>query len=95
MINFRVSGDGHDELQVTAGPRDILKWEATFQGASLASYLQGLRLTELYQIAWVTLAKQGHPLGALTFKEFLDQAEVWFGHPVEADEQSDPTQPAV
>lgn len=95
MINFRVSSDSHDEVQVTAGPRDILKWEATFQGASLASYLQGLRLTELYQIAWVTLAKQGHPLGNMSFKEFLETCEVWFGHPVEETNETDPTQPAV
>lgn len=98
MIKFRVSADGHDEFNVTAGPRDILAWEARFPGAS---YVNGLlverRLTEVYQLAYVTLQRSKHPLvtPGMSVGQFMELADIQLGHKEEADEldQSDPTQP--
>lgn len=97
MIDFRVSGDGHDTQNVTASPRDILRWEAAFQGASLAHLLGQFRLTEIYQLAWVTCKEQKHPLGELSFKDFLDKADVRPGHSEDApaSDDVDPTQPGA
>jgi hypothetical protein len=100
MINFRVSGDGHDMENVTAGPREVLKWEAAFPNASMMQFLSSYRLTELYQIAYVTLKTRNHPIvqapsgGFITMGEFLDTMDVQPGH-IEIGQDSDPTRPGV
>lgn len=100
MIRFRVSVDGHDKQDVTAGPRDILKWEAAIPNASFTEFLNTYRLTALYQIAWYTLKRAKTLPGNLpdlpdTLTEFMAGWDVEPGHGEIETEESDPTQPVA
>lgn len=100
MIRFRVSVDGHDMQDVTAGPRDVLAWEAAIPNASFTEFLSTYRLTGLYQIAWYTLKRMKRmpePLPALpeTLTEFMAEWDVEPGHGEIETEETDPTRPVA
>lgn len=88
MFTFTVRPDGRDEFEVKAGTRDVVFWEKTTKGASLSTLQEGLRLTDLYKIAWIAAKRQSLFAGSLD--EFETTCELEF----EEEEQPDPTRPA-
>lgn len=82
MIDFKVVPDNGDAYEVTAGTRDLMKWEKANPGSSALQFAQGTaRLSDLYAIAHIAAKRQGLFKG--TLDEFEDSVELEFE---EADE---------
>ncbi|MEV0726005.1 hypothetical protein AB0I37_24905 [Micromonospora purpureochromogenes] len=88
MFTFMIKPDGGDAFEVTAGTRDVLKWERTTKGASLGQLKEGITLGALYKIAHLAATRQQLFTGPLA--DFEDTCELEF----EEDEEPDPTRPA-
>lgn len=88
MFTFTVKPDGGDPFEVTAGTRDVLKWERTTKGASLGQLKEGVTLGALYRIAHIAAVRQR--LFAGTLVEFEETCELEF----DEDDEPDPTRPA-
>lgn len=88
IIRFRVIPDNGEPYVVVAGARDVTWWEKTTPGAAMAQLSQGLKLSDLYKIAWIAARRQSMFAGDL--KEFEATCELEF----EEAPEPDPTQPA-
>ncbi|MFI6160393.1 hypothetical protein ACIA59_10635 [Micromonospora haikouensis] len=88
MFDFKIKPDEGDEFELTAGSRDVLVWEKTTKGATFGSIAQGLRITDMYKIAWISAKRQNMFDGTLA--EFESSVELEF----EENEEPDPTRPA-
>ncbi len=88
MFDFKVTPDGGEQFELTAGSRDVLQWEKTTKGASFGSIAEGLRITDLYKIAWISAKRQN------LFDGTLAEFEGGVGLEFEENEEPDPTQPA-
>ena len=88
MFDFKLTPEGGDTFEVTAGSRDVLQWEKTTKGASFGSIANGLKITDLYKIAWIAAKRQDHFTGTLA--EFEASVELEF----DEQDEPDPTQPA-
>lgn len=88
MFTFTVKPDGGKPFEVTAGTRDVLRWEKTTRGASLAQLKEGVTVGALYRIAHIAAVRQQLFTGTLA--EFEDNCELEF----EEEEEPDPTRPA-
>jgi hypothetical protein len=88
MFTFTITPDGGDKFEVTAGTRDVLKWERTTKGASLGQLKEGVKLGDLYKIAHIAAVRQQQFTGSLA--DFEDTCELEF----EEEDEPDPTQPA-
>ena len=93
MFAFTVTPDNGESYKVTAGTRDVLKWERTTKGASLQQLHDGLRITEMYRIAYIAVTRQGLYVGTLA--EFEATCELDFEDDEEGEVDGlDPTQSA-
>lgn len=88
MFDFKLTPDDGEQFDVTAGSRDVLVWEKSTKGASFGSIAEGLRITDLYKIAWIASKRLGHFGGTLA--EFEAGVELEF----EEQPEPDPTRPA-
>lgn len=88
MFTFTVTPDGGEKFEVTAGTRDVLRWEKTTKGASLAQLKEGVTLGALYRIAHIAAVRQQLFTGSLA--EFEESCELEF----EEEDEPDPTKPA-
>lgn len=87
IINFKVAPDGGEPYTVKAGARDVTWWEKTTPGAALAQLQSGVKLTDLYKIAWIASRRQS--LFAGTLDDFEKTCELEF----EEEPEPDPTPP--
>lgn len=62
MIDLKISPDNEESFVVTAEPRDILVWERTGQNRSFDSLMSAMRMSDLYDIGFIT----GRRLGLIT-----------------------------
>ncbi|MCW6008504.1 hypothetical protein K1W54_28765 [Micromonospora sp. CPCC 205371] len=88
MFDFKITPDGLEPFEVTAGSRDVLKWERTTKGASFKGIAEDLKMTDMYKVAWIAAKRQGLYEGTLA--EFEDDCEIDF----EETDEPDPTRPA-
>lgn len=88
MFTFTVKPDGGAQFEVTAGTRDVLRWEKTTRGASLAQLKDGVSFGALYKIAHIAAVRQQLFTGPLA--DFEDTCELEF----EEEDEPDPTRPA-
>lgn len=88
MITFKVTPDGEEPYDVKAGSRDIVFWEKTTKGAALIQLREGLKLTDLYKIAWIACRRQSLFAGSL--EDFEKNCEIDY----EEEPEPDPTPPA-
>lgn len=88
MISFKVVPDDAEPYEVTAGSRDIAHWEKTTKGAALIQLKEGLRITDLYKIAWIAARRKSLFAGELA--EFEKTCEIEY----EEEPEPDPTPPA-
>jgi len=89
MFDFKVTPDGLDPYDVTAGSRDVLKWERTTKGKTVGSLSDAatLRMEDLFKLAWIASARQGIYTGSLA--DFESGVDV----EMKDDEEPDPTPP--
>lgn len=60
MFLFKLTPDGGDTFEVRATTRDVLVWEKTAKGRSLTSLMNDLKVSDMYEIAYVAAKRQGH-----------------------------------
>lgn len=60
MFLFKLTPDGGDTFEVRATTRDVLVWEKTGRDRSLTGLMETLRISDLYEIAYVSAKRQGH-----------------------------------
>lgn len=87
MINFMITPDDGEPYSLTAGSRDVMFWEKTTKGAALIQLREGLKLTDLYKIAWIAARRQSLFAGSL--EEFEKTCELGY----EEEPEPDPTPP--
>lgn len=91
MITFKVSPDGLDSYEVTAGSRDVLTWEKTGKNRVFSQWVNNQSMTEMYALAHIASRRLGLWTG--TLPEFEQQCDI---EPVSEDEgEADPTQSAA
>lgn len=90
MLHFRVTPDDSDPYTVTAGTRDVLKWERTTKGASLRGLEVDPHMTDLYAVAHLASVRLKLFTGNLS--KFEDTCELKV---IDAEEEVDPTPPAA
>lgn len=90
MITLKVSPDGLPAYSVEVVPRDILNWERTGTGRSMAGLVTNMRMTDLYDLAYFAAKRLG--LFAGTPGEMQSTCDVEIDG--EAPEP-DPTHPAA
>jgi hypothetical protein len=89
-IPFRVTPDGGEPYEVTAGTRDVLVWEKTTPGAVASGLAEQQSLVDMYKIAWI--ASRRHGLFDGTLQQFEQNCDLDDGK----DEPNvDPTNPAA
>lgn len=87
MFDFTVTPDAGEPFAVHAGSRDILQWERTTKGVTLAS-LANVKMADMYGISHIAARRQGLFAGDLATFEATCEIET-------ADTpEEDPTQPA-
>jgi hypothetical protein len=59
VIDLKISPDGEKPFVVTAEPRDILVWERTGRDRSFDQLMSAMRMTDLYEIAYITARRLG------------------------------------
>lgn len=74
MFDFKVILPGSDTYEVTATSPDVIKWERTTKGASVAKLVEETRMTDLVAIAYHASVRYGHYTGKL--EDFETTAEV-------------------
>ena len=89
MFDFTVTPDSAEPYEVTAGSRDVLVWERTTKGASLASLAEGMKIGDMYRIAHIASRRLG--LFDSDLKTFEETCEI---ESADATDEPDPTQPA-
>ncbi|HEY0638716.1 MAG TPA: hypothetical protein VGD67_13785 [Pseudonocardiaceae bacterium] len=93
MITFKVTPDDGEPYEVTAGSRDVYRWEKTGRGRSFAQFQSDLRMTSMYELAHAAATRQGLYTSDLT--AFIDAHELeTVAARDEDDEGRDPTRPA-
>lgn len=96
MQKFKVTPDGQEPFSVTAGSRDISKWERITKGASYGQLAENMRMADLEVIAWVAAQRQGLYDGTLAdFRANVEIATVDRPAVDDEDDDEDPTQPAA
>jgi hypothetical protein len=89
MFDFTITPDSGEPFQVTAGSRDVLTWERTTKGASLATLASGMKIGDMYRIAHIASRRLGLFNGDLaTFEESCEITEA------DETDEPDPTHPA-
>lgn len=83
MYDFEVEPDEGDKYEVTATSRDILVFEKTTKGATLANLLGNPKMTDLYALAHIASRRQRMYTGTLS--EFEKTCEVVFRETAEPD----------
>ncbi|PZG18982.1 hypothetical protein C1I95_12450 [Micromonospora craterilacus] len=102
MFEFKLTFDERpdDPVTITAGSRDILMWERTTKGASMAQLERDLRITDLYKMAWIAAKRLGHFDGPLANFEAGVELDLLDDKTKDEDEDGDeggpedPTRPA-
>lgn len=88
MFNFTITDDTGESHAVKATARDIVMWERTTRGASMAQLKEAMRYTDLYKIAYFAAKRTGVVDGSeATFMEVWDLAV----ETEQDDESADPT----
>lgn len=88
-IVIAVTPDEGDQYEVTVNGRIIVLWERAHVKNSVSKLTEGLRLTDVYSLAFYAARTQGKFAG--TQEEFEASVEV----EMVADEAADPTSPAA
>jgi len=91
MFTFTVTPDDGDPYDVTAGSRDVLRWERTTKGKTVGSLSDAatLRMEDLFKLAWVASTRFGLYTGSLADFESTVDVEM----KDDEDEGPDPTPP--
>lgn len=89
MFLFKLTPDGQDTFEVRATTRDVLVWEKSAKGRSLTALMNDLRVTDLYEIAYVSAKRQG--LWDSNRADFEDRIDLDFE---EEKDAADPTNAA-
>lgn len=89
MFLFKLTPEGGDLFEVRATTRDVLVWEKTGRDRSLNGLMEKLRVSDLYEIAYVACKRQGHWDGSRA--EFEERVDLDFE---EEQGGADPTRPA-
>lgn len=93
MFTFKLEPDDGEAFQVTATSRDVLVWERTTRGASLAALLRDRRMADLYRIAHAAGRRTG--LVTVELAEFERTHDLVFVDDEDDESEGpDPTQPA-
>ncbi|MFD4196620.1 hypothetical protein [Amycolatopsis thermoflava] len=96
MIDFKVKPDNGAEYEVKATSRDVLLWERTSKdkGATLRRLLTDLRISDMYDVAYLASKRTGQFDGTKT--DFESTVELKFDLETDEDEsEEDPTQSAA
>lgn len=88
LMRFHVSLDDGTDFEVSATPRDFLRWERTTKGATFQKFMQDLSMVHMYKLAFFAAEREG--LFSGTLSEFEAQAMVTPSDEVEVGEL-DPT----
>jgi hypothetical protein len=88
LFDFKITPDDGESFEVKATTRDVLKWERTTKGAKFSDIADGMKITDMYKIAWLASGRQNLFNGTLA--DFEDSVDLEF----EEEEEPDPTQPA-
>lgn len=86
MYTFTVQPDGGESFEVTASTRDVLKWEKTTKGATVARLERNPSIVDLYAIAWH--ASKRAKLFAGSLAEFEDTCDI-VTHDEDQDDDED------
>lgn len=89
MFLFKLTPEGQDLFEVRATTRDVLVWEKTGRDRSLNGLMEKLRVSDLYEIAYLAAKRQGHWDGSRA--EFEERVDLDFE---EEQGGADPTRPA-
>lgn len=88
MIHFKCRPDDADMFEVEATTRDILTWERTNRGKTMAKLLEDQSITDMYALAFIAARRQR--LWTATVREFEEFVDLDFSE----SEPVDPTPPA-
>ena len=75
MQKIRILIDGHEPFEVGVTSRDLLFWERTVKGASMAR-LDAQRAVDLYSLAWSAAKRQGLLPDGIDLAAFEQAADV-------------------
>lgn len=89
MFLFKLTPEGGDLFEVRATTRDVLVWEKTGRDRSLTKLMDNLRVSDMYEIAYVSAKRQGMWDG--TRAEFEERIDLDFE---EEQGAANPTRPA-
>lgn len=74
MMTFDVRPDGRAEFRIVATSKDLVIWEKSFKGRSLAQFDSNPSMTAVVEVAFTACRRQGRWDG--TFSEFAETCEV-------------------
>lgn len=87
MFKFVITPDDGEQYTISARSRDIVTWEKTGKGRSVAELQRNMRFTDVYSLAHVAARRTGMFSGSL--EEFERSVDL----EVMPEEEPDPTRP--
>jgi hypothetical protein len=78
MFELRVTPDGGETIDISAGMRDVRMWEKTHKGRSMGMLrdADGVSAGLLFEIAYASMRRQGLLPDGLTEEEFTETYEL-------------------
>jgi len=91
MIELTIKPDDVEPIKITATSRDILQWERRGRDRAFSKLMETLTISDIFEIAWLSMRRQGFIDQSMTMRDFESTHEVVFEGETE---NTGPTPPA-